>query len=222
VTHLRKMMLEELQRRHYSEATTQRYIRFIERFAQHFHCSPDRLGRQQPSVCPALPLHPDAQETLEHCRHSLSQEALSPAHHSQSGRSSTAHRCCADSLLSHHFDDPLRHRRASHRDHAPEGQRHRQPTHGRAHSGRQRPARPRRDAQPHPARGTARSLATHVCKVGRQRRHRYVNIDATPMWTFRRTPSRCARPSFQNHGSWCFIPRPQRPSRITRGPAIAT
>src|SRR5690348_2671298 len=38
------MMLEELQRRHYSEATTQRYIRFIERFAQHFHCSPDRLG----------------------------------------------------------------------------------------------------------------------------------------------------------------------------------
>ena len=41
MTHLRKMMLEELQRRHYSEATTQRYIRFIERFAQHFHCSPD-------------------------------------------------------------------------------------------------------------------------------------------------------------------------------------
>src|SRR6201987_4132009 len=38
------MMLEELQRRHYSEATTQRYIRFIERFAKHFHCSPDRLG----------------------------------------------------------------------------------------------------------------------------------------------------------------------------------
>src|SRR5215470_7409123 len=40
------MMLEELQRRHYSEATTHRYIRFIERFAQHFHRSPDRLGPQ--------------------------------------------------------------------------------------------------------------------------------------------------------------------------------
>src|SRR5256885_997775 len=39
-------MLEELQRRHYSEATTRRYIRFIERFAQHFHRSPDRLGPQ--------------------------------------------------------------------------------------------------------------------------------------------------------------------------------
>ncbi len=46
MTHLRKMMLEELQRRHYSEATMQRYIRLIERFAQHFHRSPDRLGPQ--------------------------------------------------------------------------------------------------------------------------------------------------------------------------------
>jgi hypothetical protein len=44
VTHLRKIMLEELQRRHYSEATTQGYIRLVERFAQHFRCSPDRLG----------------------------------------------------------------------------------------------------------------------------------------------------------------------------------
>jgi len=44
VTHLRKMMLEELQRRHYSEATTRYYIRDVERFAPYFHCSPDRLG----------------------------------------------------------------------------------------------------------------------------------------------------------------------------------
>ena len=33
MTHLRRIMLEELQRRHYSQATTQRYIRFVERFA---------------------------------------------------------------------------------------------------------------------------------------------------------------------------------------------
>jgi integrase/recombinase XerD len=46
VTHLRKMMLEELQRRHYSEATTHYYIRHVERFARHFHRSPDRLGPQ--------------------------------------------------------------------------------------------------------------------------------------------------------------------------------
>jgi integrase/recombinase XerD len=44
VTHLRKIMLEELQLRHYSEATTRYYIRAVERFAQYFRCSPDRLG----------------------------------------------------------------------------------------------------------------------------------------------------------------------------------
>jgi len=37
-------MLEELQRRHYSEATTRYYIRAVEAFARHFQCSPDRLG----------------------------------------------------------------------------------------------------------------------------------------------------------------------------------
>jgi integrase/recombinase XerD len=46
VTHLRKMMLEELQRRHYSEATTRYYIRKVEAFARHFRRSPDRLGPQ--------------------------------------------------------------------------------------------------------------------------------------------------------------------------------
>jgi integrase/recombinase XerD len=44
VTHLRKMMLEELQRRNYSEATTRCYLRAVEDFSRHFHCSPDRLG----------------------------------------------------------------------------------------------------------------------------------------------------------------------------------
>src|SRR5579872_3571679 len=65
-------MLEEIQRRHYSEATTQRYIRLIERFAQHFHRSPDRLSlrailplripqffREGSNFCPIAP----------HCRH---------------------------------------------------------------------------------------------------------------------------------------------------------
>jgi integrase/recombinase XerD len=40
------MMLEELQRRHYSEGTTRYYIRHVERFARYFHRSPDRLGPQ--------------------------------------------------------------------------------------------------------------------------------------------------------------------------------
>lgn len=44
MTRLRKMMLEELERRNYSADTTRRYLRFVERFAQHFHKSPDKLG----------------------------------------------------------------------------------------------------------------------------------------------------------------------------------
>ena len=44
MTHLRKMMLEELQRRNYSQLTTRSYVRVVEDFARRFNCSPDRLG----------------------------------------------------------------------------------------------------------------------------------------------------------------------------------
>ena len=44
MTRLRKMMLEELQRRNYAQETTRSYIRTVEDFSRHFHCSPDRLG----------------------------------------------------------------------------------------------------------------------------------------------------------------------------------
>ena len=44
VTHLRKMMLEELQRLNYSAETIRSYIHGVEDFSQRFHCSPDRLG----------------------------------------------------------------------------------------------------------------------------------------------------------------------------------
>ena len=44
MTHLRKMMLEELQRRNYSQHTTRYYIRAVKDFSRRFHCSPDRLG----------------------------------------------------------------------------------------------------------------------------------------------------------------------------------
>ena len=47
MTHLRKMMLEELQRRHYSHRTAKTYTRIVHDFAQHFHCSPNKLGPEQ-------------------------------------------------------------------------------------------------------------------------------------------------------------------------------
>src|SRR5216684_2113383 len=37
-------MLEELQRRNYAETTIDCYLRTVEDFSRHFHCSPDRLG----------------------------------------------------------------------------------------------------------------------------------------------------------------------------------
>jgi site-specific recombinase XerD len=37
-------MQEELERRNYAPGTIRAYIRTVEHFAQHFHCSPDKLG----------------------------------------------------------------------------------------------------------------------------------------------------------------------------------
>lgn len=44
MTHLRKMMLEELERRNYTQSTIRHYLSFVERFAKHFGKSPDKLG----------------------------------------------------------------------------------------------------------------------------------------------------------------------------------
>ena len=44
MTRLRKMMLEELQRRNYSEITTRKYLQVVTDFARHFGKSPDKLG----------------------------------------------------------------------------------------------------------------------------------------------------------------------------------
>ena len=44
MTRLRKMMLDELQRRNFSQDTIRHYIRTLEGFARHFNRPPDRLG----------------------------------------------------------------------------------------------------------------------------------------------------------------------------------
>ena len=44
MTHLRQMMLDELQRRNYSQSTVRSYIHAIEDFSKYFHRPPDRLG----------------------------------------------------------------------------------------------------------------------------------------------------------------------------------
>jgi integrase/recombinase XerD len=47
VTQLRKKMLDELQRRNYSNRTAKTYVRIVREFAEHFHRSPDKLGPEQ-------------------------------------------------------------------------------------------------------------------------------------------------------------------------------
>jgi integrase/recombinase XerD len=44
VTHLRQIMLEELERRNYAPSTIRAYIRTVEHFARYFHSSPNLLG----------------------------------------------------------------------------------------------------------------------------------------------------------------------------------
>jgi len=44
MTHLRKMTIEELVRRNYSDSTRESYIRTINEFALYFDCPLDRLG----------------------------------------------------------------------------------------------------------------------------------------------------------------------------------
>jgi integrase/recombinase XerD len=44
VTRLRNMMLEELQRRNYSQNTVRAYVRIVRELAAYFRQSPDKLG----------------------------------------------------------------------------------------------------------------------------------------------------------------------------------
>ena len=47
MTHLRKMMIEELERRNYTESTTRVCLYTVEDLARFFHRPPDQLGPEQ-------------------------------------------------------------------------------------------------------------------------------------------------------------------------------
>jgi hypothetical protein len=107
VTRLRKTMLEELDRRNFSQNTTRTYVRIVEDFARYFHRQPDQLGHEHireyqahlfrqrklaantvTQACGGhpLPLRQDAQEAMERGGDSLSQESRSSAGDPEPGR----------------------------------------------------------------------------------------------------------------------------------------
>src|SRR5262249_11848535 len=44
VTHLRKLMLEDLERRNYAASTTRAYLQAVDEFARYFNRPPNQLG----------------------------------------------------------------------------------------------------------------------------------------------------------------------------------
>jgi hypothetical protein len=144
VTHQRKMMLEELQRRNYAETTIDCYVCAVEDFSRYFNCSPDRLGPRhireyQAALFQKRKFSPNTvaqhlaalrffyvktlKESLEYHGNTLPEEGRSPANDPQPGRSCTTHRRSSDSLPSHPVDDPLRHRSTTRGIDTPESQR---------------------------------------------------------------------------------------------------
>src|SRR5690348_5636935 len=113
------MMLEDLQRRDYSQDTIRCYIHAVEEFSRRFNCPPDCLGPQHireyqaelllerklspgygdhPSCGLAIFLRQDAQKGLQHSGDSLSEKAPLSPHDSQSRRSCATHRSVPTSV----------------------------------------------------------------------------------------------------------------------------
>ena len=180
MTQLRKMMLEELQRQNYSQTTVQTYLKSVQRFAEHFHTPPDRLGLEHirsyqaylfrekklaattVSLCTAA-LRFFFVKTLK--RPYLGEELPYPKIPRRLPTVLTVEEAArlinsaSKSVPSRHSDDARLYRYAPRRVVQSEGKRHRQCADGRSRSQRQRRPRPEYSAGPEAAGDVARILA---------------------------------------------------------------
>ena len=136
MTHLRRIMLEELQRRNYSDATTRHYLQVVEEFARHFGKSPDKLGlehlrtyqayllKQRKLAVGTVVSHVAALRfffvrTLKRPEFprvsAVPKRASATAQHSEQGRSRTADQLEREPLPAHAADGSLRHGHAANR-----------------------------------------------------------------------------------------------------------
>ena len=180
MTHLRKITLEELERRNYTETTTRAYLHAIEDFARHFNRPPDQLGPEEIREFTAhmFRVRKLADNTVGQRVAALRffftktlkrawniEETPYPKRRIQlpvilePGRSRPLDRGRIQPVSPHHPDDALRHRSAASRIGAPQDHRYRQRAHGGPCSGRQGTQRSRCHAQPEPAGRTAATLS---------------------------------------------------------------
>src|SRR6266705_2336834 len=146
MTRLRKMMLEELQRRNYSAITTRNYLRVVTEFAKYFGKSPEKLGPTelshlsilsidrvqadarhggQPGSGAAILFRQDAQATSLPRVLAVPAGPASAADGAEPGGSCAPDQCGWNTVSTDIVDDALRHRHATQRTRSSQGQRHR-------------------------------------------------------------------------------------------------
>lgn len=135
MAHLRRLTLDESERRNYTEGATRAYLQIIEDLARYFHRSPDQLGPehlreytahlpwpetlrqlgQSDRRCASLFLSLGSETLLDRRRNALPEEEI----HLPVIWSPEEVACLidarADSVLPHHSHDPLWHWRAPRR-----------------------------------------------------------------------------------------------------------
>ena len=178
MTRIRKMMLEELQRRNYSSETIRTYINAVKQYAEYFSSSPEKLGpehireyqlhlssessrptHQGPLVGTAVPVHPYAPATIHAGAHSYPEDSSQAAEDPEPGGGRASHRRRQNlmyrAILMTLYSTGMRRSEACQlkvSDIDSEPQRH-------PHPRRQRRTRPGRAAEPETARDSARVLA---------------------------------------------------------------
>jgi hypothetical protein len=154
MTRLRKLMLEEPQRRNFSSETIRGYLGTVERFAKYFDKRPDRLGPERIRQWQAYPLHErklavgtvvnyvaglrfffrrvlKRRLPVDSTPYPLTQVHASPhASRIEPGRGCSPDRGGRHAAAACHADGPLLHRDAAYRTGSVASRRYRQRAHG--------------------------------------------------------------------------------------------